>query len=215
MLTFNLKHPHIKNSFSVEDIYDFKNLEEPFTLAKAQAGLKDLIRLVTELGEDIFGDELSQYVTKLESSLDLYVDILFNDEDYFWDEEVTITPIGSPSEVELFEAAYSKQGGSCRLKEWFEKANELDTNDQATLYWLIKECGYDFSEAIRKLDETIVYSGTLKATAKEIFDDCHLNEIPENLRNYVDYESFAYDMKIGGDLREFEYGNKTWTAENN
>lgn len=35
--------------------------------------------------------------------------------------------------------------------------------------------------------------------AEELFDECYLHDVPENVRYYIDYEKFARDLFRGGD----------------
>jgi antirestriction protein len=35
------------------------------------------------------------------------------------------------------------------------------------------------------------------AFAENLFDECYLHDVPENLRYYIDYEKFARDLFIG------------------
>ncbi|MFH1495611.1 MAG: antirestriction protein ArdA [Pseudomonadota bacterium] len=50
--------------------------------------------------------------------------------------------------------------------------------------------------------------------ASELFDDCYVYQIPENIRFYIDYEKFARDCRLGGDMDEFEFGGLIWTCTN-
>jgi len=44
--------------------------------------------------------------------------------------------------------------------------------------------------------------------------ELHKDEIPENLRSYFDYEAYARDMKLGGDVWTAEHGGETWVFWN-
>jgi antirestriction protein len=61
-------------------------------------------------------------------------------------------------------------------------------------------------EAREMLDEQ--YQGafdSLTAWAEQLMDDTgQLNALPENLRNYFDYEAFARDAELGGDIVAIE-----------
>ena len=41
-----------------------------------------------------------------------------------------------------------------------------------------------------------------------------LSQIPENLRNYFDYEAFARDARYGGDITFVEHQGETWAFRN-
>lgn len=128
-----------------------------------------------------------------------------------WEQRIEITASGPVSEIQYFEMA---RGTGCSLEQWFEEVESLELQDRAKLYWLLVECGYDFESALSKLDETTVYRNPLINCAQVIFDEHNLYRIPEDLQCYIDYDKFAADLRICGDLREFEFENEAWTAEN-
>ena len=41
-----------------------------------------------------------------------------------------------------------------------------------------------------------------------------IRDSPESVRFYVDYDKFARDCELSGDMTEFEYNNKTYTCTN-
>ena len=59
-----------------------------------------------------------------------------------------------------------------------------------------------------------LYEGKLLDAASELFDECYLHDIPEQLRYYVDYAKFARDCEISRDMIEFEYEGTTYTCTN-
>jgi hypothetical protein len=50
--------------------------------------------------------------------------------------------------------------------------------------------------------------------ASELFDECYLPEVPEAVRPYIDYDAFANDCRLGGDMCEFRFGGTTYTCTN-
>ena len=38
--------------------------------------------------------------------------------------------------------------------------------------------------------------------------------VPDNIKYYIDYEKFAHDCQLSGDMYEFEYNGKTYTCTN-
>lgn len=82
---------------------------------------------------------------------------------------------------------------------------------------LFKACGINQSNLntwLDKIDEPTIAEGYLKEAATELFYDCYLHSIPESIRYYVDYDSFARDCELGGDLTEFDFNNSTYTCTN-
>ncbi len=41
-----------------------------------------------------------------------------------------------------------------------------------------------------------------------------LNAIPENLRNYFDYDAYARDLELGGDVFTVRHNGETWVFWN-
>ena len=44
--------------------------------------------------------------------------------------------------------------------------------------------------------------------AEELFDECHAHTVPNNLKNYIDYKSFASDLEM--DYSAVEYKGITF-----
>ena len=59
-----------------------------------------------------------------------------------------------------------------------------------------------------------IAEGNLKEAATELLDERWLHSVPESIRCYVDYDSFARDCELGGDLTEFDVNNRTYTCTN-
>ena len=112
---------------------------------------------------------------------------------------------------ELFAAAGINQ---CNLETWFSEVEVLDDHAKAALFYLCSDLGYTLDSALPKLDEVCLFEGPLIEAATELFDECYAHEIPENLRNYIDYEAFARDCRLGGDMTEYEYQGHLWTCSN-
>jgi antirestriction protein len=56
---------------------------------------------------------------------------------------------------------------------------------------------YGLDEAIEKMEND--YHGEYRSEsdyAEQLFNDCFLESIPDNLQNYIDYEAFARDLFI-------------------
>lgn len=118
---------------------------------------------------------------------------------------------GSSEDAQLFEACGVNQ---CNLKQFFNLVDEFDDREKAALFYLTGVNGYSMEDAISKLDDVCLFEGYLKEAAEELFDECYAHEIPENLRCYINYEAFARDCELGGDMYEFEFAGKTYTCTN-
>lgn len=100
------------------------------------------------------------------------------------------------------------------INVWYEDVEALSDSEKISLYYLVGCAGYTLSQALDKLDEPSITEASLKDAAAELFDECYLHTVPENIRYYIDYESFARDCELGGDLTEFEYAGSTYTCTN-
>jgi Antirestriction protein (ArdA) len=128
------------------------------------------------------------------------------------------------SPVEEFELQYldgedSQLFDACRIHQanlatWFDDIESLDRQEKAALFYLVDQGGYDLSDALERHDDVALFDGRLIDAATELFDDCYLSEVPEAVRNYIDYEAFANDCRLGGDMVEFRFDGASFTCIN-
>lgn len=114
-------------------------------------------------------------------------------------------------DAQLFTACSINQA---KLNTWFDNVEFLQNYEKVNLYFLVAVVGYNLDQALNKLDEPSITEGYLRDAAEALFDECWLYEVPENIRFYIDYDKFARDCVMGGDMCEFEYGNRTYTCTN-
>lgn len=103
------------------------------------------------------------------------------------------------------------------LQTWFDDVVYLSENEKAALFFLMdNNFTNKLSDAITKViaGDVCVQKTCLFDAAADFFDECYLWSVPENIRFYIDYEKFASDCKISGDLVEFEFNNTRWTCTN-
>ncbi len=112
---------------------------------------------------------------------------------------------------QLFEACRIHQGD---LTPWFDDIESLNDQQKAALFYLVDQAGYDLSDALSSVDDVTLYAGRLIDAASELFDECYLPEVPEAVRPYIDYDAFANDCRLGGDMCEFRFGGTTYTCTN-
>lgn len=126
-------------------------------------------------------------------------------------EEFEIQYIDGP-DGELFEACGINQSN---LERWFDELEVLEDHQKLVLFYLMdNNVVGDLSEALEKLDDVMIHEGNLKDAAEELFDELYLHEIPQHLRNYIDYAQFACDLQCGGDAVEFEFNGTAYTCTN-
>ena len=115
------------------------------------------------------------------------------------------------AEYELFNACGI---GQANLEQW-EQIESMDEYEQVQLYARLEQ-GYDLEDALESYQDVMAYEGTLKDYAEQYIDDTGaLDNMPENLRYYFDYEAFARDLRLGGDMYELEFKGKTYAVDNN
>ena len=73
---------------------------------------------------------------------------------------------------------------------------------------------YDLEQALTKINEPIICQGELLEAPAELFDEGYLLSVHDNIKFYIDYEKFARDCELGGDMCEFEYASITYTCTN-
>ncbi|MGN0394254.1 MAG: antirestriction protein ArdA [Coprococcus sp.] len=99
------------------------------------------------------------------------------------------------------------------LNELAEQLDELEEDAQKAIQAMLLD-GYTFNDALEKAsngDYTIYYNcDDMTAVAYEVVENCgYLNNVPDNVARYFDYESFGRDLdiegkfyNIGGDMVE-------------
>lgn len=97
---------------------------------------------------------------------------------------------------------------------WFDEIEPLDTTGKAAMFYLIDGCHHTAKTALAMLSDVDIFCGTLVEAATELFDDIYLSQIPTQLQTYVDYEQFATDLRMGGDIYEFEFAGQIYTCTN-
>ena len=146
-------------------------------------------------------ESMDEYQDKANNHVDRYGNLVEEYEIQFIDGD----------DAALFEACGIDQSN---LITWFDEIEVLNDSDKINLYYLVGCAGYNLSQGLGKLDEPCITQSCQRDAASELFDECWLPSIPENIRYYIDYDSFARDCLMGGDLTEFEYHNITYTCTN-
>lgn len=84
------------------------------------------------------------------------------------------------------------------LNEMAEQLDSLDEYAKEVIAAMLSE-GYDLEDALNRKDDCIVWSGCndMEDVAIAYCEESGiLNSVPENLRNYFDYEAFGRDMSF-------------------
>ena len=143
-------------------------------------------------------------------------------DEYTTKQEALRDRFGAPVEefeIQFIDGDDSKLFEACRIDQtnldtWFDTIESLDRQEKAALFYLVDQVGYRLNEALEKLEDVCISECSLIEAASELFDDCYLSEVPQAIQNYIDYQAFASDCRLGGDMYEFELGGTTWTVTN-
>lgn len=95
------------------------------------------------------------------------------------------------------------------LNELAETLEDMDESDKEVVEALISE-GYELEEALEKKDDCMIYHDCNDMTdvAEQYAEETGLlDSIPENLRDYFDFEVFGRDMGFEGTFVFTSYGN--------
>ena len=141
-----------------------------------------------------------EFITKMEGLTDSYGAPVEEFEIQFIDGD----------DYKLFEAAGINQA---TINTWFEEIEPLTDDEKLGVYFLLDQ-GYPLDYALGFHEDTCIQESSLEDAAEQLFDECYAHDIPESLRYYIDYEKFARDVKLGGDMVEFEYNGTTYTCTN-
>lgn len=119
---------------------------------------------------------------------------------------------GTSEELELVNSIGIDQGN---MKDVIEYIETSDESEWPALFFLMgNNIVKSFEDAKDKIDEVFITESSLIDAASELFDEVYGHSIPDNIKCYIDYKSFARDCAIGGDMQEFEFGGKTYTCTN-
>ena len=100
------------------------------------------------------------------------------------------------------------------LHLWEDLLDSAEEHELPKIFYLASYCGYTLDQFIENdewEDAVNVYEGEMEEVAQDLFDELYLWEIPEKLRNYIDYEAFARDLECDG-YTEFEFDDKDYVA---
>lgn len=97
---------------------------------------------------------------------------------------------------------------------WFEHFEDMDDEEAVRAIYL---AGYECLAAediLDRLDDVILFEGTVREYAEEYIESTGLlAEVPESLRYYIDIDSFARDLRIGGDVTDIEINGRQWVVQ--
>ena len=95
----------------------------------------------------------------------------------------------------------------CGLRHAHEMACFIEKHNELFASAVLDYCGNDLSEASEMIEDR--YMGEyakLADYAEEIIESSY--DVPKGLAFYIDYEAFARDLELGGDVITFETGHE-------
>jgi len=96
-----------------------------------------------------------------------------------------------------------------KLNEIAKSLEDLDEHEKEVVKVLLGE-GYELTDAMEKKDDCMIYynCNDMEDVAREYVEQVGLlNDIPSNLQNYFDFESFGRDMSFEGHYVFTDNGN--------
>lgn len=115
-------------------------------------------------------------------------------------------------DAQLFNACEINQATLCT---WFDDVECLDDWRKVCLFYLMDNniCS-DLTDALDKIDDVSISQCTLREAAEDLFNEYYRHDVPEQVRAYIDYDAFARDCRLGGDIDEFDFNGETYTCTN-
>ena len=112
---------------------------------------------------------------------------------------------------ELFETCSINQGD---IALWFDEIELLDDSEKAEIYYRCSCLGENIQDALVVLGNSgmITENSVLDYVYDYIDDTGLLCELPESLRCYFDFERFASDLVVSGEISEFSLQGKNFCA---
>lgn len=101
------------------------------------------------------------------------------------------------------------------LELFDDTVSDFDTKQSLLLDLLISEYwNYDIATLVNYVEnDACIFEGKKEDYTAELIEDCYDLKSMGTLANYIDYEAFARDMELNGEIQELDY-NVYWTNPN-
>ena len=103
---------------------------------------------------------------------------------------------GDSFEQAIFEGLGVSQGS---VKEYYDHLDDVDENQMPAIFAL-QETGYDFKDAIEKVEDAMIFEGSLTDAAYDYVDSVGWEGMGDSASTYFDYESYGRDVRIEGGM---------------
>lgn len=118
---------------------------------------------------------------------------------------------GTAEEAAAFQACKPTQAS---IAEFFEVIDTKDGRDLAAYCWLRGDLHLDHDTADRKCDEVCLFDGSDEDYAAELVDEGIFGDVPDSLKNHIDYASIANDLRCGGDITDYYFAGTRYLVTN-
>ncbi|OSM02124.1 hypothetical protein MAIT1_02217 [Magnetofaba australis IT-1] len=124
-------------------------------------------------------------------------------------EEYEMSYVSGPHE-ELFDALFIDHE---TIQLWYEKVRELKQIQRAALYYLYVFRAIPLAKSLEELEQLAILGGAAGDVAEEMLEESGVIErIPDEVRDYIDWERLASDWSIAGKLISFAYEGVNWVV---
>jgi len=92
------------------------------------------------------------------------------------------------------------------LNEKCEQLVDLSEDDQKKFSYLIDYVGFSFDDALERYEDVSIYENTtLEQIAEDfIYETIDMDNIPDIIKNNIDFKGIAYDFEISGEYESIE-----------
>jgi uncharacterized FlaG/YvyC family protein len=82
-----------------------------------------------------------------------------------------------------------------------EQLEDLSEDDQKRMGYLMDYVGFNFEDALERYEEVSIYENTTLEQVVEdyIYETINMDEIPDIIKNNIDFKGIAYDFEISGE----------------
>jgi len=112
---------------------------------------------------------------------------------------------------QLFNACDINQ---CTLKQWFDDIELLPEVEQVELFYRCEQLNQTTQEVLDKINsDGFIQQSTLSDYAYDCVNDYGVIDcLPETFKCYFDYDAYARDLELNGEVIEFTYDSTTYIA---
>jgi len=102
----------------------------------------------------------------------------------------------------------------CTLQKWFDEIEDLPEAEQTELFYRCENLNQNTQEALDSINsDGFIQQCSLSDYAYESVNESGvIDSIPEPFKSYFNYEAYARDLELNGDVIEFTYDSATYVA---